>query len=67
MVAAGLKDVRVEETSEEMKYRSGKDFWDWVTNSNPHRHRDEARLVSLRLLRHVRVGPGDADDAKPVA
>ena len=35
MVKAGLKDVRVEETSEEMKYQSGKQFWDWVTNSNP--------------------------------
>lgn len=35
MVSAGLKDVRVEETSEEMKYQSGKQFWDWVTNSNP--------------------------------
>jgi SAM-dependent methyltransferase len=35
MVNAGLKDVLVEETSEEMKYQSGKQFWDWVTNSNP--------------------------------
>jgi hypothetical protein len=35
MVNAGLKDVRVEETSEEMKYQSGKQFWDWVTSSNP--------------------------------
>jgi hypothetical protein len=25
----------VEETSEELKYRSGNHFWDWVTNSNP--------------------------------
>lgn len=35
MVNAGLKEVRVEETSEEMKYQSGKQLWDWVTNSNP--------------------------------
>jgi ubiquinone/menaquinone biosynthesis C-methylase UbiE len=35
MVNAGLKDVRVEETSEELKYQSGKQLWDWVTNSNP--------------------------------
>jgi ubiquinone/menaquinone biosynthesis C-methylase UbiE len=35
MVKAGLRDVRVEETSEEMKYQSGKQFWDWVMNSNP--------------------------------
>lgn len=35
MTNAGLKDVRIEETSEELKYSSGKHFWDWVTNSNP--------------------------------
>lgn len=35
MVNAGLKNVRVEETSEGMRYKSGKEFWDWVTNSNP--------------------------------
>jgi ubiquinone/menaquinone biosynthesis C-methylase UbiE len=35
MVNAGLKEVRVEQTDEEMKYKSGKHFWDWVTNSNP--------------------------------
>jgi SAM-dependent methyltransferase len=35
MANAGLKDVRAEETSEELKYQSGKHFWDWVTNSNP--------------------------------
>jgi ubiquinone/menaquinone biosynthesis C-methylase UbiE len=35
MVGAGLKDVRVEETSEKMKYTSGEHYWGWVTNSNP--------------------------------
>ena len=35
MLAAGLKDVRVEETTEELKYESGGHFWSWVTNSNP--------------------------------
>lgn len=35
MIKAGLKDVRVEETIEEMKYQSGKQLWDWLTNSNP--------------------------------
>jgi hypothetical protein len=35
MINAGLKDVRVEETSEGMKYQTGKQLWDWVTNSNP--------------------------------
>jgi ubiquinone/menaquinone biosynthesis C-methylase UbiE len=32
---AGLTDVRVEQTSEETTYQSGKQLWDWVTNSNP--------------------------------
>jgi ubiquinone/menaquinone biosynthesis C-methylase UbiE len=35
MIKAGLKDVRVEETSEEMKYASGQYYWNWVINSNP--------------------------------
>ena len=35
MVNTGLRDVRVEETGEGMKYKSGKQFWDWVTGSNP--------------------------------
>jgi ubiquinone/menaquinone biosynthesis C-methylase UbiE len=35
MVAAGLGAVHVEETSEELRFRSGQHLWDWVTNSNP--------------------------------
>lgn len=35
MVGAELKDVRVEETTEELNFKSGKHFWDWVINSNP--------------------------------
>jgi ubiquinone/menaquinone biosynthesis C-methylase UbiE len=35
MVDARLKDVRVEETSEQLKYTSGRHFWDWVMSSNP--------------------------------
>jgi hypothetical protein len=35
MVNAGLNEVRVDETSERMTYKSGKEFWNWVTNSNP--------------------------------
>jgi hypothetical protein len=30
MVDAKLQDVRVEETSEQLKYKSGRHFWDWV-------------------------------------
>ena len=25
----------MDETSEQLKYQSGKHFWNWVTNSNP--------------------------------
>lgn len=34
-VKAGLKNVRVEPTSERMEFSSGADMWDWLTNSNP--------------------------------
>lgn len=32
---AGLKDVRVETLTEKMKFRSGKELWNWLMNSNP--------------------------------
>ncbi|MGH9794189.1 MAG: class I SAM-dependent methyltransferase, partial [Candidatus Acidiferrales bacterium] len=35
LVNAGLKDVRVERLTEEMKFRSGKELWNWLMNSNP--------------------------------
>jgi ubiquinone/menaquinone biosynthesis C-methylase UbiE len=35
MLDARLQDVRVEETSEQLKYTSGRHFWDWVMSSNP--------------------------------
>lgn len=34
-VKAGLKNVRVEQTSENMEFSSGTDMWNWLTNSNP--------------------------------
>lgn len=34
-VKAGLKTVRVEQTSEQMEFSSGTDMWHWLTNSNP--------------------------------
>lgn len=33
--AAGLGDVRIERTTEEQSFRSGRQMWDWVVNSNP--------------------------------
>ena len=35
MIDAGLKNVRVEQTEEVMEFNSGKQFWDWIVNSNP--------------------------------
>ena len=35
MAEAGLRDVRVERGAEDLEIHSGKELWDWVTNSNP--------------------------------
>lgn len=35
MAAAGLRDIRIEQLIEELEFHSGKDMWNWVTNSNP--------------------------------
>lgn len=35
LVKAGLKDVRVETITEKLEFQSGKQLWDWLTNSNP--------------------------------
>ena len=34
-INAGLKDVSVETITETLEFRSGKQMWDWVVNSNP--------------------------------
>lgn len=35
MEAAGLKDVRVDTTTERLAFRSGEELWNWLCNSNP--------------------------------
>ncbi len=35
LARAGLKDIRVEVAAEKLAFRSGRQMWDWVTNSNP--------------------------------
>ncbi|CAN5760897.1 hypothetical protein BH23CHL2_BH23CHL2_01250 [soil metagenome] len=35
MEEAGLREVRVEPGAEDLEIHSGKELWDWVTNSNP--------------------------------
>lgn len=32
---AGLKDIRVETSTEKLEFHSGDELWDWLTNSNP--------------------------------
>jgi ubiquinone/menaquinone biosynthesis C-methylase UbiE len=56
MVAAGLRDVRIETGAEELEIHAGKELWDWVTNSNPIGRmlvadlNDEQRLGVLQAL-----------------
>jgi len=33
--AVGLKDIRIETTTEKLAFHSGKELWDWLTSSNP--------------------------------
>lgn len=35
MEEAGLKEIQVEQDVEELSFSSGKEMWNWVTNSNP--------------------------------
>lgn len=35
LIGAGLKEVKVETVTEELKFGTGKEMWDWVVNSNP--------------------------------
>lgn len=32
---AGLKDIALEPTTEELEFQSGQELWDWLMNSNP--------------------------------
>ena len=35
LTKAGLKDIRVEMITKTLEFRSGKQLWDWLVNSNP--------------------------------
>jgi hypothetical protein len=35
LAGAGLAEVRVETVTETLEFVSGRQMWDWVTNSNP--------------------------------
>lgn len=46
---AGLKDIRVETTTENLEFTSGADLWGWLVNSNPI---PRAILTQLDLSEH---------------
>jgi ubiquinone/menaquinone biosynthesis C-methylase UbiE len=46
---AGLKDIRVETTTENLEFASGADLWGWLVNSNPI---PRAILAQLDLSEH---------------
>jgi hypothetical protein len=50
---AELKEIRVEEATEQLSFQSGKHMWDWLVNSNPIA---EAILAGLNLTAEQRGG-----------
>jgi ubiquinone/menaquinone biosynthesis C-methylase UbiE len=75
--AAGLRDVRIEMATENLEFRSGRQMWDWVTNSNPigqmltaeltQEQRTEVQLVLSGVLRERSEGNGPAVLRSPVS
>jgi ubiquinone/menaquinone biosynthesis C-methylase UbiE len=59
LTIAGLKDVKVEATTETMEFRTGKELWDWLVSSNPVA---EMVLGGLDLTRDERGAIRDALD-----
>ena len=35
LTAAGLRDVQIDETAEQLEFHTGQEMWDWVLGSNP--------------------------------
>lgn len=54
MANAGLKDVRIAQTSEALKFQSGRQMWDWLINSNP---------VAGAVLGGLALGPAEIEAA----
>ena len=68
----GLKDIRVESITENLEYQSGKQLWDWLTNSNPivetvlaevNLTKEQAAVVQQALDRMVRERAGGSGTA----
>ena len=54
LAAAGLQDVRVEQTEEPLTFRTGAEMWDWLVNSNP---------ITGNVLRELDLGFGKTEAA----
>jgi ubiquinone/menaquinone biosynthesis C-methylase UbiE len=68
----GLKDIRVESITEKLEYQSGKQLWDWLTNSNPiaeailaevNLTTEQTAIVQQALDRMVRERAGESGTA----
>jgi ubiquinone/menaquinone biosynthesis C-methylase UbiE len=70
MTGAGLKDVRVEPGVERLEFRTGKELWAWVVNSNPiaggmvadltNEQRADLQHILHGMLRERSTGSGPA-------
>jgi ubiquinone/menaquinone biosynthesis C-methylase UbiE len=59
LATAGLRDIRVETTTENLEFASGAQLWDWLLSSNPI---PAAILAELRLADHQTALVRDALD-----
>jgi SAM-dependent methyltransferase len=78
LATAGLKDIKVEMTSEGMEFRSGKEMWDWLVFSNPiaeavlgglnltDEDRDVIRQALEKMVRERDGGSGVARLTSPI-
>ena len=72
LAKAGLKDIRVETITEKLEFRSGKQLWDWLVNSNPiagmilaelNLTKEQTAVVQQALERLVRERSGGSGPA----
>jgi ubiquinone/menaquinone biosynthesis C-methylase UbiE len=72
LAKAGLKDIHVETITEKLEFQSGKQLWDWLTNSNPivgsvlnelNLTKEQIAVVQRALDRMVRERCGESGPA----
>jgi ubiquinone/menaquinone biosynthesis C-methylase UbiE len=72
LAAAGLRDVKVETTTESLEFLTGKELWDWLVSSNPiaemvlgglNLTSDERGMIRQALERMVRERAGGSGPA----